>query len=153
MAATAITPSQLGAPCYSTWPYAELLSLLSVDVIMFSYYTLQVQKLVLPGIIEYLIREKENAVDAGDDEEEEEEEEEEEYEEEEYDDDDEGEEGGNEEGEEEQEGDEDEPPAKRRKKDDDDKKKKEEEEGDDDDDEEEVVKLCLDVAKFLGGRI
>src|SRR5277367_3138928 len=126
MATLSRTAPQLDGLDHPTLSLVQLASLLSADVVLFAYYTSHVQHVVVQGIIQCLVSNKEELVDAGDDDDEEEEE----YEE---GDDDEGEEegeggeGGDEEEEDEEGGDE--PPAKRRKKDDDEEKKKDDDEG------------------------
>jgi hypothetical protein len=141
MASMPTIPVSVGQLESSTLRVLNIASILSVDVILYAYYMSLVHHGVMRGIVECLIRNREELVDAGEDDDEEEEEEYEEYEEEEEEE--EGDEGGEEEGEEDEGEGEDEPPAKRRKKDDDeDKKKKEEEgegEGEEEEEEEEVV--------------
>jgi hypothetical protein len=99
----------------------EILSRLTLEVILGIYYTSLVRWAGFAGAVQCLVNEKTELVEAGDDDDDEEEEYEEEEEEEE------GDEGEGEEEEEEEEGRGDEPPAKRQKRDDDDKKKEEEE--------------------------
>jgi len=117
----------------------ELLSRLSVDVILGLYFTSLVRQAGLRGVLQCLMQPKSELVDAGDDDDDDEEEEE--YEEEEEED---GEEGGEgeEEEEEEEEGGDGQPPAKRQKRDDDDDKKKEEGEGEEEEEEEVLSILC-----------
>ena len=130
--ATIPIPSQLDRNVHPTLTCLDL-SVISANWTLSVFYTSQVQRAVMQGIVECLLHMKGELVDAGDDEEEEEGE----YEEEEEEEEGEGGEGGEEE--EEDDGDddgEDEPPAKRRKRDDDDDdKKKKEEEGEEEEEE------------------
>lgn len=116
----------------------ELLSRLSVDVILGLYFTSLVRQAGLRGVLQCLMQPKSELVEAGDDDDDDEEEEYEEEEEEE------GQEGGEgEEEEEEEEGGDEQPPAKRQKRDDDDDKKKEGGEGEEEEEEEVLSIPCL----------
>ena len=129
----ATTLLQLDRSFDPTLTLSNLVSSLSLNVILCAYYTSQIQQLVMRGIVECLVQNKEELVEAADDDDDDDEEEDFEEEEEEE------EEGEEEEEEEEGDGG-DEPPAKRRKKDEDDDKKKKKDEGEEKEDEEEV---CL----------
>jgi hypothetical protein len=135
MMATLSRPaSQLDDLDHPTLSLVQLASVLSADVVLFAYYTSHIQQIVVQGIVECLVQNKEELVEAGDDDDDEEEEEYEEGEDEEG-----GEEGAGGEGGEDDEDDDDEggdePPAKRRKKDDDEDKKKDDDEGEEEEEE------------------
>jgi len=133
MATLSRTAPHLEGLDHPTLSLVQLASVLSADVVLFAYYTSHIQKVVVQGIVQCLVQNKEKLVDAGDDDDDEEEEEE--YEEGDEDEGDEGGAGG--EGGEEEEDDEggDEPPAKRRKKDDEEDKKKDDDEGEEEEEE------------------
>jgi hypothetical protein len=150
MATLLRTASQLDDLDHPTLSLVQLVSALSADVVLFAYYTSHIQQVVVQGIVECLVQNKEELVDAGDDDDDDDEEEEEyeEGEDEEGDEEGAGGEGGEEEEEDEEGGDE--PPAKRRKKDDDEEKKKDDDEGEEE--EEEVPLRSRIQANVAGGR-
>lgn len=133
MATLSRTAPQLDDLDHPTLSLVQLASVLSADVVLFAYYTSHIQQVVVQGIVECLVQNKEELVDAGDDDDDEEEEEYEEGEDEEGDEEGAGGEGGEEEEDDEEGGDE--PPAKRRKKDDDEDKKKDDDEGEEEEEE------------------
>jgi hypothetical protein len=117
----------------STSTISALKAVLSANVILCTYYMLQVRQIGGQGVAECLMQKGEELVEADNDEDDEEEEE---YDEEEEEEEEAGDEEGSEEGDEDDGERGDEPPAKRRKKDDDeDDKKKKEEKGADEEEE------------------
>jgi hypothetical protein len=130
MATLPIIPPQSNPFGHPTLTLYDLASMLTVDAMLYAYYISQLQQLVMRGIVECLVYNKEELIEAGDDNDDEEEDDEE-------GDDDEEEEGpsGDDEGDDDEGEGEDEPPAKRQRRDDDDDKKENDEgEGEDEDD-------------------
>ena len=134
MATLSRTALKLDDLDHPTLSLVQLASVLSADAVLFAYYTSHIQQVVVQGIVECLVQNKEELFDAGDDDDDDEEEEEyEEGEDEEGDEEGAGGEGGEADEDDEEGGDE--PPAKRRKKDDDEDKKKDDNEGEEEEEE------------------